>query len=41
MVGIKIDGILIAQTVKDRVRKAVEEIKKTWNQPVFGNCFSW
>ena len=28
MVGIKIDGILIAQTVKDRVRKAVEELKK-------------
>jgi len=27
MTGIKIDGIKIAQTVKDRVRKAVEELK--------------
>ena len=27
MVGVKIDGILIAQSVKDRVKKAVEELK--------------
>ncbi|MDC4231291.1 MAG: bifunctional 5,10-methylenetetrahydrofolate dehydrogenase/5,10-methenyltetrahydrofolate cyclohydrolase [Nitrosopumilus sp.] len=27
MAGIKIDGIVIAQSVKDRVRKAVEELK--------------
>jgi methylenetetrahydrofolate dehydrogenase (NADP+)/methenyltetrahydrofolate cyclohydrolase len=28
MVGVKIDGKLIAQSVKDRVKKAVEELKK-------------
>jgi methylenetetrahydrofolate dehydrogenase (NADP+)/methenyltetrahydrofolate cyclohydrolase len=33
MTGIKIDGILIAQTVKDRVRKAVEELKKQGINP--------
>jgi len=27
MVGIKIDGVVIAQSVKDRVKKAVEELK--------------
>ncbi|MFQ5781822.1 MAG: bifunctional 5,10-methylenetetrahydrofolate dehydrogenase/5,10-methenyltetrahydrofolate cyclohydrolase [Nitrosopumilus sp.] len=27
MVGVKIDGIIIAQSVKDRVKKAVEELK--------------
>ena len=27
MTGIKIDGIVIAQSVKDRVKKAVDELK--------------
>lgn len=33
MTGIKIDGIKIAQTVKDRVRKAVEELKNRGINP--------
>ena len=28
MTGIKIDGKIIAQTVKDRVKKAASELKK-------------
>ena len=33
MVGVKIDGKLIAQSVKDRVKKAVEELKKQGISP--------
>jgi len=33
MTGIKIDGIKIAQDVKDRVRKAVDELKKQGINP--------
>ncbi|PIN96885.1 MAG: bifunctional 5,10-methylene-tetrahydrofolate dehydrogenase/5,10-methylene-tetrahydrofolate cyclohydrolase, partial [Nitrosopumilus sp. CG10_big_fil_rev_8_21_14_0_10_33_7] len=33
MTGIKIDGKEIAQTVKDRVRKAVEELKSQGINP--------
>ena len=33
MTGIKIDGIKIAQDVKDRVRKAVDELKKQGTNP--------
>ncbi|MFB5626971.1 MAG: tetrahydrofolate dehydrogenase/cyclohydrolase catalytic domain-containing protein, partial [Nitrosarchaeum sp.] len=33
MVGIKIDGKEVAQTVKDRVRKAVEELKNQGINP--------
>jgi len=33
MTGIKIDGIVIAQDVKDRVRKAVDELKKQGINP--------
>ena len=33
MVGIKIDGIKIAQTVKDRVKKAADELKKQGINP--------
>ena len=33
MTGIKIDGIVIAQSVKDRVKKAVEELKSQGTTP--------
>ena len=33
MTGIKIDGIVIAQSVKDRVKKAVEELKSQGISP--------
>ena len=33
MVGVKIDGKIIAQSVKDRVKKAVEELKKQGISP--------
>jgi len=33
MVGIKIDGLVIAQSVKDRVKKAVEELKSQGINP--------
>ena len=41
MTGIKIDGKVIAQAVKDRVKKATDELKSRWNQSVLSYGFSW